>query len=398
MANLRKLVFLKVIILSMLLLVGCAGIGHAPTASVASDVLRPAVPENVHNVALLLPLSGNLADSSMAIRNGFLAAYYSQTATQPGVKVKVVNSDGKNIVDVYKDAVAMGADVVVGPLTKAEVGALASVGTPLQVPVLALNTLDDYQSHQVANLYQFGLLPQDEARQAALKMLQSGHRKIATIAPDTAWGHGIINALQNEIARLGGQVVATFTYNVGESDLDLKIRGFLDVNNSDLKQQDSQNRQINYRNDIDAIFLVAEPKVARQIAPLLKFYTNGSMPLYATSSIYSGFVQSALDQDLDDVMFCDAPLVITNQADLDVNLQGIRNKLGTLWPDSMKNNTRLYALGIDAYNLALNLNKFVTTKHASFAGATGELNLDNYNHVSRQLRWTSFRDGIPQGL
>lgn len=397
----KKLTLLKIVMLNLLLIffVGCADVNRGPVVVSGPQVARPPVPEKIHNIALLLPLSGTWASSSMAIRNGFLAAYYSQTQKQAGVNVKVVDSSGKNIVDAYKEVVAQGAEVVLGPLTKPDVSALvAGVGGAMPVPTVALNTLDDYKTHPVVNLYQFGLLPQDEAHQAAVKILQGGHRSVAAIMPANAWGQGVVTALQNELSRLGGQVVTTFTYNVGESDLDLKLSNFFGVTKAEMKQRDSQTGKVDYRNDIDAIFLVVDPKTARQVVPLIKFYTNGNVPLYATSAIYSGFVQSAADMDLDGVMFCDAPWAITNPADLDGNLQAIRNKLGVLWPDSMKGNTRLYALGIDAYNLAINLNKLITTSRAGFAGATGELSLDDYNHIYRQLRWTSFRDGIPQGL
>jgi uncharacterized protein len=393
------LTFLKVVILGLLvsLLGGCIGMEQKPATIITGpQITRPPVPANVHNIALLLPLSGSWAASGMAVRNGFLAAYYSQK--QAGVNVKVVDTNGRNIIDAYKEVIAQGAEVVVGPLIKQDVGALAAQGSPLPVPTLALNTLDDYQTRPVTNLYQFGLLPQDEAKQAATKILQGGHRNVAVIIPANAWGQGVVAALQKELTRLGGQVVATMNYNIGESNLDLKLSNFLGVTKEELKQRDNLHGSSDYRHDIDAVFLVVDPKTARQIAPLVKFFTSGNLPMYATSTIYSGFVQSALDMDLEGVMFCDAPWVITNTADLSANLQTIRNKLGSLWPDSMKGNTRLYALGIDAYNLVINFNQLLTTLHAGFAGATGELSLDDYNHIYRQLRWTSFRDGIPQGL
>lgn len=396
----KKLDLLKIIFVNLLLVVlaGCVSDGHLHGAATAPQVARPTLNAAPHNIALLLPLSGTWSSSSMAIRNGFLAAYYSQLPNKSGVNVKVVDSNGKNIIDLYREVIAQGADVVVGPLTKTDVNALAAMGNSLPVPTLALNTLDDYYKHPVVNLYQFGLLPQDEAKQAAVKILQGGRHNIATIVPGNTWGQGITTVLQNELSRFGGRVVATFTYDVNTEDFDLKLRNFFGVTKEELQHHDSINSANNYRSDIDAIFLVAEPKIARQIVPLVKFYTNGNIPIYATSTIYSGFVQSSLDMDLDGVMFCDAPWTITNQADLDANLQLIRNKLSILWPGALQGNTRLYALGIDAYNLAINLNDFITGTRANFAGATGELSLDNYNHVYRQLRWTSFRDGIPQGL
>lgn len=362
---------------------------------------RPRTPEEVRNITLLLPLSGNWAAVGTVVRNGFLAAYYyQQTQKQNAVNIKVIDTNGKDIIEVYRAAVADKAEVIVGPLTKQEIEVLAATNRTLPVPTLALNTLNDYKRYAVVNLYQFGLLPQDEVQQAAIKMLQEGHRDVAIIMPANEWGRNIAATLRREMTRQGGNVIATLEYAGAQDDFDLKIQQLLQIDNVGANGRDLRQKKtpLYYHDAIKAVFLLAEPNIARQIVPLLRFYTNNNLPVYATSHVYGGFVRTELDQDLEGINFCDVPWAVTNAADLDTWQQEIRNKINTLWPNSLRNNARLYALGVDAYNVATSLNTLLAAPHTSFSGATGELTLDDYNHIYRQLHWTTMRHGVPLGL
>lgn len=391
-------------------LCGCATNGNKNAAlknnaAIVSLPARPLAAKEISSVALLLPLSGNWAAASSVIRNGFLAAYYYQQAQakkgegekKAAVNVKVIDTAGKDIAAIYREAVAAGVDVIVGPLTKQEVEALAAIGGQqgLPVPTLALNTLSDYQSHPLVNLYQFGLSPQDEAQQAAIRMLQDGYRNIAVVMPDNEWGRAIAAALSRELEKHGGKVVGTLEYHEGQDDLDSKVRQLLSIGDDDLQPNKVPSA---YHGDIQAVFLIAEAPSARQLAPLFRFYTQSSLPLYATSHIYGGFVRASVDKDLDGISFCDVPWAVTNPIELDAAQKDIRNKINTLWPDSLRNNARLYALGVDAYNVAVNINDLLRSPHTSIDGATGQLTLDDYNHVARQLTWTVMQHGIPRGL
>lgn len=354
----------------------------------SAKVSRPQAATTIHNVVLLLPMSGELAATSKAINNGFLAAYYDIQQKRSGINIKVIDTSNQDIVSVYNQAVAKGVDMVVGPLTKQEVAALATI-SPLPVPTLALNTLDNYYNKPIVNLYQFGLSPQDEAIQVAIKITQDGHHNVAVITPSNSWGQGLSVAFQRQLSLQGGQVIANMGYEAHD-DFDLKIRGLLDINSAQLRKRSGQ--PIQHRQDIDAIFLIASPSTARQIIPLLKFYYAGNVAIYAISSIYSGSPNPDLDRDLDGAVFCDMPWII-NFANLPLQLQDIRSKITTLWPDSSVANSRLYALGIDAFNVAIDFNQLLLNPKSGFSGATGVLFLDDYNHIYRKLNWATMREG-----
>lgn len=366
------------------------------------------------NIVLMLPLKGKIAASSQAIRNGFLAAYYHSRKNNHNINIKIIDTTDDNIPTLYHQATLDGAEVVVGPLTKQDVATIMGID-PLPIPVLALNTLDDYTHNFASNLYQFGLLPQDEALQVATNMLENYHNQAAVIAPANSWGKKIVAAFKNRYEKNGGKVVDILSYDP-TLNLAQQICPFIaedaaelcNPKNKDKKKEKNPESEDNRdqdqkpaptrRQDINTIFLVASADIARQIIPLLKFYYAGDLPIYATSEIYTGNLAPNLDQDIDNVQFCDLPLILQQPTELPHNLQIIHKQILTLWPKSYTNHKRLYALGIDAYTIATNLNGFLNSPQYGFQGATGTLYLDNFNRIYRELLWAKMQHGVPNLL
>src|SRR3954465_3328991 len=88
------------------------------------------------HIALLLPLaSPSFARPADAVRQGFIAAAKSAGKTVPPVRVYSVNEDSMNVLTLYEEALEAGAQVVVGPLTRNGVAALAA-SSLVTVPTL----------------------------------------------------------------------------------------------------------------------------------------------------------------------------------------------------------------------------------------------------------------------
>lgn len=394
-----KIPFISSLILSTLL-AGCApGSGKSFSASPVSsspidvNVSRPT------RIALLLPLGGGpLKHYAKAIQNGFFTAYYDEKNNGGSVpSISLVNTSGTNVVSAYQQAVAEGANFIVGPLTKAEVAALARQGN-LSVPTLALNTLDNNQ--RINNLYQFGLSPLDEAYQAADKAHQDQHQNALIIAPNSAWGKSVANVFIHRWQALGGKIVGQ-GYYTNQQSLMHDVSNLLQVKESkNARKEDRSGKRIKsvptHRQDADVIFMVATPIYARQIRPLLRYYFAGNIPVYATSQIYSGRVNPEQNIDLNGVLFCDMPWVLSNA--LPASLAKIQQQVQAAWPDSYSSNAKLYALGVDAYRVTMNLNQMAAHPQSGFAGATGTLFLGQNLHVYRQLAWSRFVNGQVQML
>ena len=62
------------------------------------------------------------------------------------------------------------------------------------------------------------------------------------------------------------------------------------------------------------------------------------------------------------------------------------------WPEEQRY-TRLFALGVDAYHLVYNVNYLHENPYTRFAGATGNLQMDENNRISRHLLWAKIIHG-----
>jgi uncharacterized protein len=398
----------KLILLSAILTICISGCGHFRHSMKKSQVVEArgqvfSVQAEPTNIVLMLPLKGQVGISGQAIRNGFLAAYYHSQAVNPAIKIKIIDTANGDISTLYQEAVKNGAEVIVGPLTKKEIEVLAKT-IPLSIPTLALNTLDDYTHSFAPNLYQFGLLPQDEATQVAHRMMLEQAGRVAIIAPNNSWGRKIVGAFRAKYQGFGGQVVDVLNYN-SVVNLSEQICPFLAYDalkscgvKKHKKKEKKEPDDIWRRQDIDAIFLVAKPAEARQIVPLLKFYYAGDLPVFSISDVYSGTAAQNLDRDIEGIYFCDIPWTLQEPTALNSDLQSIRQQITKLSGPSYDKYIRLYALGIDAYNLAKNLNWFLNSGQSGVDGATGVLYLDEFNHIYRQLTWAQMKDGLPAVL
>ena len=330
-------------------------------------------------VALLLPLTGPLAGPGSAIKDGFMAAH---DASQPAPGVRVYDTNAGDVAALYQQAVANGADYVVGPLSKPDVAKVASMNHP--VPTVFLNDLEG-QVHD--NAYQFGLSPSNEARQVAAKARKSGLSRALIIAPAGAWGDDVVRAFSNQWGASGGQVVDTLHFSP-QDDMSNTIRSFLRVSDSEAREKHLQQllgRNIEStprrRQDFDVIFLVAYPSKARQIMPMLHYYYAGDVPVYATSSVYSGSANAMKDRDLDGIVFCDMPWVFSHQV-------GSRN-----WPEQFNSYNRLYALGMDSYALSSQLNQLILFPALGVSDKSGVLYLSSNQQIARILAFGQFKQG-----
>lgn len=354
-------------------------------------------------IALLIPLQGPYAAAGQAIRDGFIAAYYQSLIQDPSpLTIRIVDTSNGNILDLYKQAVEQGADFIVGPLNKAEGAELIQAG-PLAKPTLLLNTLP--LEGLVPNLYQFGLSPEDEAKQAADRAWREGHKKTLVIAPASTWGQRAFEEFINQWRKLGGQVVGEMYYD-DPAQLSNQIAQLLHIEQSEQRSkelrsilQEPKIRAITYRRqDFDMVFLVAKPDLARELRPLLKFYYAGKTPVYATSHLYSGSPDPKYDQDLNGVRFCAIPWEVDTSA-LPSDVLEVMENIKKIWPKALQQQPQFFAFGVDSFSLAKKLSGGASSLPSNgLSGATGRLTLQSNKVWYRQLPWVEMVDGQPKLL
>ena len=286
-------------------------------------------------IALLLPLSGRAEAVGTAVRDGFIAGFLEQdVASRPRLKIYDVAAESVN---------------------------------------------------SSANFYQFALLPEDEARSVARRLVADGKLKGVALLPDGEWGARVGAAFADELTRLGGTVVDSGRYESGRSD-------FSDVIKQILQIHGVKGEPATHRSDADFIFLAGTPGPLRLMVSQLKFHYAGDIPVYSTSDSFEP--DPVANGDLDGLSFPDMPWMVS----ADPVTARIRDAVRSAWPARTARRDRLYAFGFDAYRLVPALRSKSLSGFNEIAGVTGKLRLDDHNRIRRELDWAQIRNGIPAEL
>ncbi len=372
--------------MALLLVAACSSL---QSSDYFPNMLTGSLPQTPQDVALLLPAQGQWTQASNAVRNGFFSAYYADESSSRPTTIHVYDTTQKGVVSAYQQAVAEGADVVVGPLTKSDVQALANSGK-VSVPTLALNSVEGSHSR---HLMQYSLSPTDEAEQAAQKGWADGHKTALVITPTGASGQAVRQVFTSAWQSQGGRVVGTLQYSP-QTNLTKGMAQLLNFSQDKVPDPKHPGKMIpnpQRRQDADMIFLSASPTTARLIKPLLLFYYAGDIPVYATSSVYGGAGSST--QDLSGIRFCDMPWVLENTP----TIASEKAKARKLFPNGSSQYSKLYAMGLDAYGIVGHLNELNSSSSATLPGMTGVISMQD-GVVHRQLDWAIIQGGRVQLL
>lgn len=373
-------------------------IGHPASEQVLALLLQRSreLATRPGNIALLLPMSGRFSSASDAVLDGIFSAYYKDPLrTNITLHIYDIGDKPEQALLSYQQAVAEGAEFVIGPLDKTAVSQLARE-EELPVPTLALNYAEAPAS---ANLYQFGLAPEDEAREVAERAWLEGYTRAAVMMPASPLGERLNNAFGERWQELGGLVVADSRYNADSNDFSGAIKGLLNIDDSEFRKRRLQQlvgQSVEFiprrRQDIDFVFLAAFPQQARLMRPQLKFHHAGDLPILATSHLYSGVIDRDADRDMDDITFCDMPWTLDAQSPQQAlrKIAELKAHRGQL--------QRLVALGIDAYQLVSLVPMLESHPYERYRGETGGLHVAPDHRILRQLLWARFERGQPKLL
>lgn len=340
------------------------------TAPVAEPV--PAMPKlqdlqqpGAVRIALLLPLrSSSLASAADAVRSGFQAAYEREKS---GVVVNIVETDGspQNAVERYREAAANN-DIVVGPLARSEVTAIAQTGA-VPKTTIALAQPENAGDGDIAlprNMLAIGLSIEDEARQVARTIaMDKMAQKVVVISTGVAWQRRAAKAFIAQWRALGLDVrsfdlATTEGFPTPASLLQLK------------KKIQSETPQ--------ALFVALDANLAQQV----RLGIGDEVPMYGTSQLnpltLTDWQLSSGVPDLNDTHLLDIPWQL--QADH----PAVMIYPHPVPPPEQRRSAdleRLYALGIDAFRVAHELAN--RNQHVELDGVTGKLYVSFDNGVGR---------------
>lgn len=324
------------------------------------DGYRPPV-----KLAVLLPLSGQLATASAPVRDGLLAGYYGETRRRPEINFFDTAGTPAGAVDAYAKAVAAGADFVIGPLGRDEVTAVFR-DSGLSVPILALNRGALAPPPGNAG---FSLAPEDDGIIAAEYLLSREHRTALVISGNDDNGKRATNSFRDRFTERGGSV--TDTLSVAETPGNI-----------------SANLGAAAQHGVDAVFLAVKGGTARAIAPQLALAGLAGKSRVGTSQLISGTGKPEQDSALDGIVYPTEVWTARGLAGLPA-----ASTAGANLPTARGPAARLFAFGYDAWMLTAYLEKLATGNNVQLKGATGELSLDGFGNVIRTPAWSTFNDG-----
>lgn len=365
--------------------------------------LKELASQPLSKIAVLLPQTdGPLAAASKALREGIVAAHYqAQQAGQKPPAIVFYDSSPMTTTpprmsmdEFYRKAQADGVQLVIGPLEKPLVKQL-STRPQLPITTLALNYSEGQQGP--AQLFQFGLAAEDEAREVSRRARADGLHRAAAMVPKGEWGDRVLKAFSQDWQANGGSIVAVEHIDQ-PVQLAQQIADMFQLRQSEGRAKTLQSTvgsqvaaQPSRRQDIEFIFLAASPKQAQQIKPTLNFQYAGDVPVYATSNVFSASGDVNEYNDMNGVRFCETPWL------LDAN-DPLRKQVTAQWPQAGTSLGRLFAMGVDAYRLAPRLGQLKTLPDSRIEGQSGSLGMTQNQRVVRQMPWAQFVSGQVQRL
>ncbi|WP_439596557.1 penicillin-binding protein activator [Falsiroseomonas sp.] len=174
-----------------------AFIGVAPPIGGQPVLPGPVGPQRM---GMLLPLSGPQAPLGQAMLNAGTMALFDES--QSGIELAPRDTGGtpNGAAAAARAAIADGARILVGPLTSAEVAAVAGPAQAAGVPVLAFT---NDQQRAGNGVWVLGITPDQQVRRVVAAAAARGARTFALGAPDNDFGRALANGLRGATADLG---------------------------------------------------------------------------------------------------------------------------------------------------------------------------------------------------
>jgi outer membrane PBP1 activator LpoA protein len=315
-------------------------------------------------MAVLLPLTGDLARAGEAVRDGFLAAYYGESRARPVVVFLDTRGSVAGARAARERALADGADLLVGPLGRDEVAALADA------PVggaawLALNRT----AVATAGGGSFALSPEDEGAAVAQRLIERGLTRAVALAEGDDSAQRTLAGFRERFAADDGELLAVAPLDAVGGNAAAGLA-----------------RLTPHASSAQALFMAARAPAVRIVMPQREIAGLAALPAFASSLVQAG-ADPRLDRELEGLQFPELPWLLGDPVG-----PGDAESLGRRLPSARGSAARLFAFGYDAWSVATRLEAL--RGGARLRGATGDLGLDAAGIVERAPGWAEYRGGV----
>lgn len=363
-------------------------LAQLPDALQQQLALEPYQPKRI---AVLLPLAGQFQQHAKAIQYGLLAAATQEQSSQ---RQLIFIDSQQPLPELQQQLAAEQIDFVIGPLLREQVEAVNQLAD-WHYPTLFLNSRDSRWAPQPDRFY-FALNMEDEAAQMAQLFAQKNYKRPVVISARNS----ISQRMQLHFARqwqaLGHSAPESHQFDAKE-ELEALITKLLETDSSRERIRlisglipGKVESEAHSRQDIDAIYLLADPIQTRMFKPFVDVSLNQNaprLPIYASSRSYSSTGDANDLRDLNDLTFTETPWLLNEQ-----HSAAVREQYLQLFSEQDETLQRLFAMGYDAYQLIGSLKQQQQLPTLSYPGFTGRLSVNKDGSINRQLSWASYRN------
>jgi ABC-type branched-subunit amino acid transport system substrate-binding protein len=172
-------------------------------------------------VAILLPLSGANQRVGTAMLNATQMALFDFAGPDFELLVHDTKGTPESASEAARLAIADGAQLIVGPLLSSSVRAVSDNARAAGVPVVAFSSDRTVAGEGV---YTMGFFPGDEVDRVVKYAAAQGVQRFALLAPRSAYGQTVSEAMNASVWGAGGFVVQTEFYDPQVSDFSEPVK------------------------------------------------------------------------------------------------------------------------------------------------------------------------------
>ena len=248
--------------------------GPFGTTALPGQPLAPSLPgarlaeKDEVRAALLVPLSGPQAALGQAMSNAAQLALFELADQRFNLIPLDTRGTAEGAAAAAAQAVAQGADIVLGPLFSPEVKAAAPLARDHGVPLLAFTTDRNALGNGV---YTLGFLPGSQVSRVVGYARTQGKERFALLARSDEYGRAVADAFRAAVAAQGGRVVKVEYYDPQSYDLAGAVRRLTDADARG-RGKGKESNQATGPVPFDAVMIPDEGSRLRQLASLATYY------------------------------------------------------------------------------------------------------------------------------
>ena len=182
--------------------------GTMPPPAPMAPPLAAGGPGGKTTVALLLPLSGQLAPLGEAMLNAANMAVFDIGGSGFTLLPRDTRGTPDGAAAATREVVGQGAKLILGPLLATEITAAAAAARSSGVPIVGFS---NDRSVTGSNVFTMGFLPAAEVRRVVGYAGRKGLRRYGLLGQDTPYGRLAAQATEEAVNRSGGALLRTET-------------------------------------------------------------------------------------------------------------------------------------------------------------------------------------------